>query len=282
MGYIYLIRNKVNDKKYIGKTVRNYERRWYEHLYYAEQKGTSEKSYAIQKAIKKYGKENFDFSLVEEAPNSQLGEKERYYIKKYDTYIGNGKGYNMTLGGEGTIIVDREAVKKKWEEGKCCREIALDLKSSTATISSIVLSIFPDARKEIHHRGAIYSTRHLQKSVQKYDLNGKLVQTYSSLKETGEPNIQRPLKSGRPNKGYFWINDSSPYSIEEAVKRYRENPNLKNKKVAQYSKEGELIKIFPSISSAKKETLAPHISDVCNGRRKSSGGYIWKYYSDNE
>lgn len=30
MGYIYLIRNKVNDKKYIGKTVRNYERRWYE------------------------------------------------------------------------------------------------------------------------------------------------------------------------------------------------------------------------------------------------------------
>ncbi len=31
-GYIYLIENKINDKKYVGKTYRKIELRWKEHI----------------------------------------------------------------------------------------------------------------------------------------------------------------------------------------------------------------------------------------------------------
>lgn len=30
-----------------------------------------------------------------------IDEKEKYYIKKYDTHYSSGKGYNMTYGGQG-------------------------------------------------------------------------------------------------------------------------------------------------------------------------------------
>ena len=51
------------------------------------------------------------------------------------------------------------------------------------------------------------------------------------------------------------------------------------KKVAQYSLEGEFIKSFNSIIEASLETGANdrRISDVCKGKRKTSGGFIWKY-----
>lgn len=51
------------------------------------------------------------------------------------------------------------------------------------------------------------------------------------------------------------------------------------KKVNQYDLKGNYIKTFNSINEAKKETKATHIGSVCLGKRKTSGGYIWKYCS---
>ena len=49
------------------------------------------------------------------------------------------------------------------------------------------------------------------------------------------------------------------------------------KEVEQYDKEGNFIKTYASISDAERETGAKNIFYVCSGKRKSSGGYIWKY-----
>ncbi len=35
--------------------------------------------------------------------------------------------------------------------------------------------------------------------------------------------------------------------------------------------------IYPSISEAKRQTGASHISEVCSGKQKTSGGYHWRY-----
>lgn len=69
---------------------------------------------------------------------------------------------------------------------------------------------------------------------------------------------------------------SSLYTEEELLQN---GHNTLNKIVGQYDKNtGELIAVYSSL--AKAEEAVPtgrHISAVCNGKRKTAGGYVWKY-----
>ena len=51
--------------------------------------------------MRKYGIENFTFSVIEECSQEQLNEREIYWIEYYDTYK---NGYNSTLGGYNTPL----------------------------------------------------------------------------------------------------------------------------------------------------------------------------------
>lgn len=75
---------------YIGQS-RHVKRRWREHI-----KGNE--GSVISKAIQKYGKENFEFNVIERCSRDEAFDKEEYYIKKYGTFK---EGYNMTTGGDG-------------------------------------------------------------------------------------------------------------------------------------------------------------------------------------
>ena len=55
------------------------------------------------------------------------------------------------------------------------------------------------------------------------------------------------------------------------------------KPVIQFSKEGDFIQIFESASEAGRamgQTNGSNIIACCNGKLKSSSGYIWKYVED--
>jgi group I intron endonuclease len=47
--------------------------------------------------------------------------------------------------------------------------------------------------------------------------------------------------------------------------------------VIQYDKCGNKIKEYINVHVAQEETGIQHIYDVCKGKRKSAGGFIWKY-----
>lgn len=100
---IYLATNKVNNKKYIGQTKEHrLTRRIFEHLFDATH---LDNNVAFHNAILKYGLDNFVFTVIEEnILESDVDDRERYWIKKYNTYIHapNSCGYNETLGGQGT------------------------------------------------------------------------------------------------------------------------------------------------------------------------------------
>lgn len=51
----------------------------------------------------------------------------------------------------------------------------------------------------------------------------------------------------------------------------------KSKAVIGISLDGKVIVEFPSISEAKRQGYGSHISDVVNGKRNHSHGYIWKF-----
>lgn len=94
---IYLIENNINHKKYVGQSV-NIIARWQAHRCSAENNLAQDAYTAIHKAMQKYGKDNFTYTIIEECTVEQLDEREVYWIKYYNTY--EGDGYNMTPGGE--------------------------------------------------------------------------------------------------------------------------------------------------------------------------------------
>lgn len=93
---IYKIENNINHKIYIGQTV-DFIRRKEEHLNrYNNNSLKSNRSY-LYRAFRKYGVENFTFSVVEECDVNSLNDKEKFYILKYNSCL---DGYNMTTGGQ--------------------------------------------------------------------------------------------------------------------------------------------------------------------------------------
>lgn len=88
-SYIYVIKNHKNQKCYVGKT-NNPKSRWSSH------KNINSKQ-LISKAIRKYGKEYFEFQVIYTSFSLEdTLEKETYFIKFYNSHYTDGYGYNAT------------------------------------------------------------------------------------------------------------------------------------------------------------------------------------------
>ena len=93
---IYKITNLLNQHSYIGQSIR-IEERWKEHKQKASSNSKQSLQYPLYRAIRKYGIENFSFTIIKECDIDELNYWEIYYIEFYDTFI---NGYNQTSGGE--------------------------------------------------------------------------------------------------------------------------------------------------------------------------------------
>ena len=95
VGLIYKVTNTINNKVYIGQTIQDVNKRWYDHV--SQAKSCKKPGY-FQRAILKYGRNAFSVTILEkDIPKEKLDEQEVYYIKKFDSY---SKGYNSTIGGQ--------------------------------------------------------------------------------------------------------------------------------------------------------------------------------------
>ena len=92
-GFIYIIRNTINDKVYIGQTRTNINQRWSEHLRHARYGDQ-----VINRAMRKYGVDKFYIETLEICEVSKLDEREIHYIDLYDS-TDKSKGYNVSIGG---------------------------------------------------------------------------------------------------------------------------------------------------------------------------------------
>ena len=92
MRYIYVFRNLVTNKVYVGQT-NNPTKRKNEHIGSAY-KG---KKSLLCHSIRKYGEDNFSFDVIEECEDHLSNEREIFWISHYDSFE---NGYNLTTGGE--------------------------------------------------------------------------------------------------------------------------------------------------------------------------------------
>jgi group I intron endonuclease len=91
-GSIYKITNKINQKFYIGKTIKKLKYRFNNHCYEALSRNST--TY-LHRAIRKYGKENFIIEEIELCNSDDLNEREIFWISTLKPQ------YNLTAGGEG-------------------------------------------------------------------------------------------------------------------------------------------------------------------------------------
>lgn len=117
---IYVITNMVNGKKYIGQTTRTFNQRYKGSGIGAERVTGCETNSHLASALNKYGAKNFKVDIIEVCGCAEeLNEKEKYYIKYYET-MDSTKGYNYCEGGgNGERQITKEAKLKKIEKSGC-------------------------------------------------------------------------------------------------------------------------------------------------------------------
>ena len=92
MGCIYILRNKKNQKCYVGQTTRKYHERLGSHL----RRSRNGKGHLVGSAIRKYGYSSFDVFLFF-VSDKHLDLMETEMIKRLDSLAPNG--YNLESGG---------------------------------------------------------------------------------------------------------------------------------------------------------------------------------------
>lgn len=137
-GFIYKITNTINGKSYIGQTIQNVKERFYQHC--ATKCSKAVLDMAIHRAIKKYGKSNFTVEVIEEVDSTNLNDRERYWIKYYDSY---NNGYNSTKGGQDGCKpfkdLDVESIIKEYNTGKSLRTLGTIFKVDKQTIKDLLI-----------------------------------------------------------------------------------------------------------------------------------------------
>ena len=137
-GFIYKITNTINGKSYIGQTIQNVKERFYQHCATKCRKAVS--NMAIHRAIKKYGKSNFIVEVIEEIDSANLNDRERYWIKYYNSY---NNGYNSTKGGQDGCKsfkdLDVESIIKEYNTGKSLRTLGTIFKVDKQTIKDLLI-----------------------------------------------------------------------------------------------------------------------------------------------
>lgn len=109
---IYMIRNKINGKRYIGQTRSSFRNRYIKHMSgFKNGRGHTKKFFDD---YEKYGSDSFEFSVLQiENDVAKLNLLEKKYIALYDSV---NNGYNTQDGGN-AVYNDKEVkdvFKSKW------------------------------------------------------------------------------------------------------------------------------------------------------------------------
>lgn len=280
MPYIYKIKNDINDKVYIGKTLYSIQRRWKQHI------DNSFKNYLkhlpIYAAINKYGIEHFKIEQLEEVQDYHiLSDKERYWIAECDSYL---NGYNATRGGDGSLLYDYEWIWDLWESGLKIKEIAKEVNCNDFVVRTVLTlhNISTEERKARSYEDQKKSHQPYQRPVQQIDINtNEIIAEYESVSEAAKiikcdnSYLSKICKNNKIFHNYKWqYKPNQDYIKKDFSKKPVCKLDLNTK---------EILDVYESISAAARAVNgdSSYISKVCRGIQKSSKGFGWCYLEIN-
>lgn len=293
-GYIYMIENDINHKKYIGQTMSTLEDRFRGHKY-------SQHKSILNMAMKKYGREHFHIQELEhnnfktkEELKKWLNQKEIYYISLYQTF-NTDNGYNATPGGDSGSIYFMKKVDVYDITGTFITEfescyaadryydVCLGSVGQICIGKIIRLLKFPELVFRFH--GEAFDKYPLESEtlriIYQYTLNGEQIGIYRSfytpkLKyNLTTASLREALKHKKMLAGYYW--SCLPYFDNQVT-------YLVGIPVDQYSLDGQYIATYLSASEASIAVTKNHIPKqndpilkCCRGERSYTSGYVWRF-----
>jgi len=266
---IYKIENKITHQVYIGQSL-DINRRIKQHLH--------SKDTPIDFLIQKYGANNFAFEIVEECAQNELNEKEKYWIDYYNSYE---DGYNKTRGGKGKTDA---FFKLNIGDIKEIYNLLLNSQLPQYKIANL-FNVGEDTISEINQgksriqSGYTFPLRNNKK--EKVEKKPKPVFNLSKEQLIIDfVNLKSFASIGRK----YGV---SPHPVRDVANKYGFTAKalknmlfkqeIKPKIVIQMDMFGNIIKEFSSTKKASREMYDGHIKQVCDGKRKSSLGYKYKY-----
>lgn len=141
-GIIYEFRNTINNKYYVGQTM------YPQHRYLDHKRAKGDNIF--DRAIRKYGFDNFEYKVVNEYEASDvyelkdiLNDAEIRQIELRDSY---NNGYNMTIGGGGSAgYTASEETKQKQRDAK--KDFVPWHKGKTGVYSDVTLKQISESMK---------------------------------------------------------------------------------------------------------------------------------------
>ena len=285
---IYIHKNKINGKIYVGQTKQSLKRRW------NNGNGYTQCPY-FYNAIKKYGWDNFEHILLDEhLTKEEANTKEQDYIKYYKSSSPEF-GYNISNGGAGLTgaikYIDIYQYTMDGDFVKHYKEISDILIEKPDYTSSPIRSAYDEIirtaygfqwksyYKEKIDKIEDFKTRvgkSKSKIVYQYDLYGNYIQKFDSAKEAaiilniGVDGIRKTCNKRQTCfSGFQWSFD------------YFDNIGMANVyKICQYDLYGNLINTFDSLDEASEATdIGKHTIINCyQGRIDRAGSYVWRRY----
>lgn len=215
----------------------------------------------LQKAWNKYGEENFEFKIIEICDEKELDEREKYWISYYKcNKTKSGKGFNLTDGGYHVFSSNAN------NKGK----VLINDGNKSFFINRDELDKYLDNG---YKKGA--SEKAKEERIKKYWLTHT-----KKEKPKKQPKQRKTLSDEHKRKiseSLRKLNRKVPIEHIEKIRKICSAP------VEQYTKDGRFLNSFLSMAEAEEKTHIgkSHICQVCKGKRKTAGGYIWKYGNKN-
>lgn len=262
--YIHIFPNK---KVYIGITKQEPKHRWRNGTHYDGNK-------YMTNAIKKYGWENIQHKILfDNLSKEEAEQKEIELIKQYNS-TNRDYGYNILEGGNVSQGMSEEARKEMSikRKGKHYSPRTEFKKGNTiGNCKGRKLSL--EIRKKLSesHKGIHLSEeakRKLSENNARYWLNKK-------RSEETKKKISEKLK-GRTGNMSYWFGKHHTEKTKQKIS------NSKKGTISSLRKKVLCIEtqcIYDSLTEAsiKAGTNLSHISQCCNGKRKSAGKLHWKF-----
>ena len=196
---IYVIKNSINGKIYVGKS-KNCYKRLHQHLsdIRIENRNCNENLHLLN-VFKKYGEDNFEYYIVEKFDECEeieqiLSERELYWMKELDS-LNREKGYNLRYDSQEKCYCSDETrekigkrVKKDWENG-CHSDHSEKLKE------------YWDRNEERRKQQSELMSKIKSKYLYIiYDPSGKLITENGTIKELRELNLDKAVYSSFKRK----------------------------------------------------------------------------------
>jgi group I intron endonuclease len=280
-----------NEVRYIGLTFNDLKQRLRSHM---SDVGKTHKCNWIKK-LKSQGLRPIIESIEENISTyDESCEREIFYIEKF-----KNEGHqltNMASGGNKNKKMSEET-KKKMSESQI--ERCKNYKRIISEETKIVLSIkaknrfnSEEEREKLRISNKRYEDSKTEeqklndiliqdcKSVYQYDIDMNLINVYPSINNASKinnishGNISKCCKNKvKMVGGFVWRfeGDLTPVSFNKGGDKF--------KPIYQYDLDGNFIKEYENIKSASVDLgiLTQGIRNVCTGKYRCCGGYVWKY-----